>query len=131
MSQRQPNVAQSVYVPARGHAKQITDTYRQTDLTLDLIIIETGLRLKVLPLHDAIIRGRKLSFSEAERRARQRALFEICGNAQASIVDIGLFADAVARRPEVAQRLWRALRSHTPRQTHGIGPGGQKKVAEG
>jgi len=115
MSQRKPNVARSVHVPVRGSARQIADAHRQTNLAFDLIIMEAGIRLKVLPLRDAIITGRKLSFSETERRARQRTLFALCGNAPASIVDIGLFADTVARRPELAERLRRAMRSRTPR----------------
>ncbi|GBE42279.1 hypothetical protein BMS3Bbin10_00337 [bacterium BMS3Bbin10] len=110
MSRQQSNIAQAVRIPTGGHADRGTGaTLPQSDLTLDLAIIEAGLRLKVLPLRDAIARGRKLSFSEVERRARRLAFFALCGNARLSIVDVGLFADAVARRPDVAQRLWRAL----------------------
>ena len=109
MSQQQLNVAQSVQIPTGGSA----DPHSQSDLTFDLIVMEAGLRLKVLPLRDAAIRGRLLSFSEGERRARQLAHFALCGNARLNIVDVGLFADAVARRPDVAERLWRALRSHS------------------
>ena len=107
MSQQHLNVAQTVRNSIGGSANPRT----QSDLTLDLIIIEAGLRLKVLPLRDAILKGRKLRLSELERHARRSSLFDLCGNTQHSIVDIGLFADAVARRPDVAERLWRALRS--------------------
>jgi len=115
MSQQQPNVAHSVQVTTRESTWQIADAHRQTDLTIDLMIIEAGLRLKVLPLRDAIIRGRKLSFSDATRRARRRALFALGGHARFNIVDVGLFADAVARRPDVAERLRSALRSSAKR----------------
>jgi len=111
MSQHQLSIAQSVDIPARGNTEQIADALRQTDLTIDLMVIEAGLRLKVLPLHDAIIMGRKLNFGNATRRARRRALFALSPTTALNIVDIGLFADAVARRPDVAERLRRALRS--------------------
>lgn len=111
MSQQQLNVAQSVQSPTGGNAKPTKDELSQNSLTIDLTIIEAGLRLKVLPLRDAILQGRKLRLSVLERHTRQVALFELCGNTQHRIVDIGLFADAVARRPDVAERLWRALRS--------------------
>ena len=106
MSQHQTNLAQTVQVPA-------SSARAQSNLAIDLTIIEAGLRLKVLPLRDAAIRGRLLSFSEGERRARQLAHFALCGNARLNIVDVGPFADAVARRPDVAERLWRALRSNS------------------
>ena len=102
MSQLQTNLAQTVQVQTGG-------TRAQGDLAFDLPIIEAGLRLKVLPLRDAAIRGRKLGFSDAERSARRLALFALCGNARHSIVDVGLFADAVARRPDIADRLRRAM----------------------
>lgn len=114
MSQQQQTIAQTVQLPALESTKQRTGAHRQIDLTLDLIIIEAGLRLKVLPLRDAALRGRQLSFGEAERRMRQRVLFDISGYGTLRIVDVGLFADAVARRPDVAEQLWRALRSHAP-----------------
>ena len=102
MSQLQTSLAQTVQVPAYS-------ARAQSNLAIDLTIIEAGLRLKVLPLRDAIIRGLKLSFNEDERRARRFAHFALCGNARANIVDVGLFCDAVARRPGVAKLLWRAL----------------------
>ncbi len=115
MSQQQQYLAHSVQASALESAKRSADARRQTDLALDLIIIEAGLRLKVLPLRDAAIRGRQLRFSEAERRARQRTLFDLGGSGPLRIIDVGLFADTVARRRDVAERLWRALRSHAPR----------------
>lgn len=118
MSQHQLNVARSLDIPARVIAEQIADAHRQTDLTIDLTIIEAGLRLKVLPLRDAIIMGRKLNFGNATRRARRRALFALSPTTVLNIVDIGLFADAVARRPDVAERLRRASRSSKPRKIH-------------
>ena len=115
MSQQQQYLAQRVQIPALESAKRTAGTHRQTDLALDLIIIEAGLRLKVLPLRDAAIRGRQLRFSEAERRKRQRVLYDLGGSGPLRIIDVGLFADTVARRPDVAERLWRALRSHALR----------------
>ena len=112
MSQQQQNFAQTIQPPALENPKHRAGAHRQTGLSLDLIVIEAGIRLKVLPLRDAAIRGRQLQFSEAERRTRQRVLFELCGNGPLRIVDIGLFADTVARHPEAAQRLWNARRSN-------------------
>jgi hypothetical protein len=115
MSQQHPNLVQSAQVCGRGSIRQIADAHHQANLTIDLMIMEAGLRLKVLPLRDAILRGRQLNFSDAKRRARRRALFALNGQTQLNIVDVGLFADAVARRPDVAERLWRALRSSAKR----------------
>ncbi len=103
MSQQQINSARTVQIPVGG-------VRSQRELALDLTIIEAGLRLKVLPLRDAIVRARKLNFCEVERRTRRLQLFALCGNVPLNVVDVGLFADAVARRPELAERLWRAAR---------------------
>ena len=112
MSQQQQNAAQSVHIQTQIDAGRIASAHRQTNLAVDLIILDAGLRLKVLPLRDAMIRGRKLGLGETERHERRSALFALSGgSARLNIVDIGLFADAVARRPDVAERLWRALRS--------------------
>jgi hypothetical protein len=115
MSQLQQTFTQTVPLSSLESSRQRADTHRQSDLTLDIIIIEAGIRLKVLPLRDAALNGRQISLSEAERRTRQRVLFDLSGDGTLRIVDVGLFADAVARRPDVAEQLWRALRSHTPR----------------
>jgi len=108
MSQLQTSLAQTAQVPDGG-ARALSD------LAFDLTIMEAGLRLKVLPLRDAILRGRKLSFSEVERDARRVALFALCENAPLSIVDVSLFADAIARRPDLAGRLWCALHASARR----------------
>ena len=115
MSQQQLNIAQTVQSSSGENAKPTEGELYQKSLTIDLTIIEAGLRLKVLPLRDAMLQGRKLRLSTLERLTRQITLFELCGNMQHRIVDIGLFADAVARRPDVAERLWRALRSPAQR----------------
>ena len=115
MSQQQQYLAHSVQDSALESAKRSADARRQTDLALDLIILEAGLRLKVLPLRDAAIRGRQLRFSEAERRARQRTLFDLGGSGPLRIIDVGLFADTVARCPDAAQRVQISLRSNTQR----------------
>ena len=115
MSQQQQYLAHSVQGSALESAKRSADARRQTDLALDLIILEAGLRLKVLPLRDAAIRGRQLRFSEAERRARQRTLFDFGGSGPLRIIDVGLFADTVVRRRDAAQRVQISLRSNTQR----------------
>lgn len=115
MPQQQQYIAQSIQFPAHDSAGQSAKPHSKPGLAIDLIIIEAGLRLKVLPLRDAAIRGRQLRFSEAERSSRQRMLFGLCGNGPLRIIDIGLFADAVARRPGAAERLLKALRSNSQR----------------
>jgi hypothetical protein len=115
MSQQLQYLAQSTRSSGPDKTTHCTTTLTQSELALDLLIIEAGLRLKVLPLRCATIRGHLLSLSVVERRKRQRVLFELSGSGPLSIIDVGLFADTVARHPEVAERLWHALRSKSQR----------------
>ncbi len=111
MSTQQQYLAQSTKPSLLDKTSHSPTALTQSELALDLLIIEAGLRLKVLPLRCATIRGHLLSLSVVERRKRQRILFELSGSGPLRIVDVGLFADSVSRHPEVAERLWHALRS--------------------
>ncbi len=117
MPQQQQHLANTIEPTALEISSQSAGAHSYTNISVDLIIIEAGLRLKVLPLRDAIIKGRQLRISKSERRVRQSALLKLCGAGPVRIVDIGLFADAVARFPDIAEQLSRIMRpgrSKTP-----------------
>lgn len=95
-------------LPAHTSAHRSRRVY--SDFEIDLIVIEAGLRLKVLPLQLAIARGNAIAMSPEVRAARRREFLQLCRGAPVPLVDVGLFADAVCRHPEVASTL-----SFTPR----------------
>ena len=80
------------------------------EFAFDLLVIEAGLRLKVLPFREALKRGLARALNKHERQRRRSCLARLCRHSPLTIVDEGLFADAVARRPDQAQRMATALR---------------------
>lgn len=79
------------------------------EFAFDLLVLEAGLRLKVLPLREALTRGAVRALSPEERRQRRTCLAGLCRHSPLNVIDEGLFADAVARRPGLAERMAKAL----------------------
>ncbi len=80
------------------------------EFAFDLLVLEAGLRLKVLPLREAQKRGASRALDADERRQRRTCLAGLCRHSPLTMIDEGLFADAVARRPGLAMRMAKTLR---------------------
>lgn len=109
MSHHYPNTAHRAPDPHTSGVIEFASLNADAEFAFDLLVIEAGLRLKVLPLRETLKRGLARALNEHERQRRRSCLARLCRHSPLTIVDEGLFADAVARRPDQAKRMAMAL----------------------
>lgn len=110
MSHQHPDRAHRVPDPLTSGVIEFAALNAEAEFAFDLLVIEAGLRLKVLPFREALKRGAERALNRHERQCRRSCLARLCRHSPLTIVDEGLFADAVARRPAQAERMAKALR---------------------
>lgn len=119
MSQHYLDTAHRAPDPLTSGIIEFAALNADAEFAFDLLVMEAGLRLKVLPLREALKRGVARALDRHERQRRRSCLARLCRHSPLTIIDEGLFADAVARRPDQAQRMANALQ----RGTRGRGAG--------
>ncbi len=105
MSQWYPGPLNRGRLSAISTGVALTTPNAYNDFVVDLLVIEAGLRLTTLPLENALKRGKARALDAKERQKRRAFLLSLCERVPFNVIDESLYADAVARRPDLAERL--------------------------